>query len=295
MDIKEAIDKYLEFKAVEEGLKINSTVDSYREDLKIFLDYFPYIKTTDDLTDDDLNNFIFEQSLNELKATTIARRMSTLTNFYKFLGTEHIRDGLNYEVVKPKIDKKIPTFFTFQEIEDLLRAPNENIDHEFRDKVMLLTMYSTGLRVSELINLEKKQVNLVERILVIRGKGDKTRTLPLNDLATFYLTSYIDKQKNCHKFDKSKYIFLNNKTNKPITRQYFCTMVKTYAKRAGIEKEVSPHSLRHSFATHLLENGAELRVVQELLGHSNIETTQIYTHLSTSKILDALDLYLKRK
>ena len=295
MDIKEAIEKFLEFKTVEEGLKIPTTIDSYREDLKIFLDYFPHIQNTDDLTDDDLSNFVFEQSLNDLKSTTIARRMSTLTNFYKFLGTEHIKEGLSYEIIKPKIDKKLPVFLTIEEVENLLDAPNENIDHEFRDKVMLVVMYSTGLRVSELINLEKKQLNIEERVIAIRGKGDKTRVIPLNSIAYYYLSNYIDRQKAAHKFDRSKFIFINNKTDKPITRQYFCSMVKLYGQRAGITKDISPHALRHSFATHMLENGASLRIVQELLGHTSIETTQIYTHLSTNKILDALDLYLKRK
>lgn len=157
---------------------------------------------------------------------------------------------------------------------------------------MLLLMYSCGLRVSEMISLEKKSINFEEKILSIKGKGNKERIIPINEVALDYLSHYLNKEL---KTNKTKRVFINKTTKKPLTRQVFFMNLKKYAKRAGIEKEISPHTLRHTFATELLENGADLRIVQTLLGHSNVSTTQIYTHISTKKILNALDLYSKRK
>ena len=157
---------------------------------------------------------------------------------------------------------------------------------------MLLLMYSCGLRVSEMISLEKKSINFEEKILSIKGKGNKERSIPINEVALDYLSHYLNKEL---KTNKTKRVFINKTTKKPLTRQVFFMNLKKYAKRAGIEKEISLHTLRHTFATELLENGADLRIVQTLLGHSNVSTTQIYTHISTKKILNALDLYSKRK
>lgn len=295
MNIYDAIDRFIQFKTVEEGLNINSTILNYKDDLKIFLNYFPYIEDTSDLNSDLIDNFIYEQSLNELSASTITRRISTLSNFFEFLESENICENLVKEFYLPKKEKHIPTFLSLNEIKQLFSIINEDNDIEFRDKTMLLVMYSAGLRVSELINLEKNSINFEEKIITLKGKGNKERSIPINDLALLYLTNYMSKEKKSSRYIRNKYVFVNKNTNKPISRQNFFIRLQKYAEKAGIEKKISPHALRHSFATHLLENGATLRVVQELLGHTNIETTQIYTHLSTKKILNALDLYSKRK
>lgn len=295
MDINDAIELFLEYKAVEEGLNIKSTIQDYKDDFKVFLKYFPNIKTVDDLNDDLIDNFIYEQSLNDLKSSTISRRISTIKNFFLFLENEKIVTNLVKEVILPKKEKHIPTFLTLDEIKNLLNVFDETKITEYRDKTMILVMYSAGLRVSELINLEKKSINFEEKLITLKGKGNKERFVPINDIALNYLNTYLTQNKNNKIFSKSKFLFINKKDGKPLTRQYFFINLNKYAKRAGIDKKISPHTLRHSFATHLLENGADLRVVQELLGHSKIETTQIYTHLSTKKILDALDLYSKRK
>ena len=295
MDINDAIELFLEYKAVEEGLNIKSTIPDYKDDFKVFLKYFPNIKTVDDLNDELIDNFIYEQSLNDLKSSTISRRISTIKNFFLFLENEKIATNLVKEVILPKKEKHIPTFLSIDEIKNLLSVFDETKPTEYRDKTMVLVMYSAGLRVSELINLEKRSINFEEKLITIKGKGNKERFVPLNYIALEYLNNYLSQNKNNKVFSKSKYLFINKKDGKPLTRQYFFVELNKYAKRAGIDKKISPHTLRHSFATHLLENGADLRVVQELLGHSKIETTQIYTHLSTKKILDALDLYSKRK
>ena len=295
MDINDAIELSLEYKAVEEGLNIKSTIPDYKDDFKVFLKYFPNIKTVDDLNDELIDNFIYEQSLNDLKSSTISRRISTIKNFFLFLENEKIATNLVKEVILPKKEKHIPTFLSIDEIKNLLSVFDETKPTEYRDKTMVLVMYSAGLRVSELINLEKRSINFEEKLITLKGKGNKERFVPLNYIAIEYLNNYLSQNKNNKVFSKSKYLFINKKDGKPLTRQYFFVELNKYAKRAGIDKKISPHTLRHSFATHLLENGADLRVVQELLGHSKIETTQIYTHLSTKKILDALDLYSKRK
>lgn len=295
MDINDAIELFLEYKAVEEGLNIKSTIPDYKDDFKMFLKYFPNIKTVDDLNDELIDNFIYEQSLNDLKSSTISRRISTIKNFFLFLENEKIATNLVKEVILPKKEKHIPTFLSIDEIKNLLSVFDETKQTEYRDKTMVLVMYSAGLRVSELINLEKRSINFEEKLITLKGKGNKERFVPLNYIALEYLNNYLSQNKNNKVFSKSKYLFINKKDGKPLTRQYFFVELNKYAKRAGIDKKISPHTLRHSFATHLLENGADLRVVQELLGHSKIETTQIYTHLSTKKILDALDLYSKRK
>lgn len=295
MDINDAIELFLEYKAVEEGLNIKSTIPDYKDDFKVFLKYFPNIKTVDDLNDELIDNFIYEQSLNDLKSSTISRRISTIKNFFLFLENEKIATNLVKEVILPKKEKHIPTFLSIDEIKNLLSVFDETKPTEYRDKTMVLVMYSAGLRVSELINLKKRSINFEEKLITLKGKGNKERFVPLNYIALEYLNNYLSQNKNNKVFSKSKYLFINKKDGKPLTRQYFFVELNKYAKRAGIDKKISPHTLRHSFATHLLENGADLRVVQELLGHSKIETTQIYTHLSTKKILDALDLYSKRK
>jgi len=294
MDIQQAIENFLQHALFEKGLQIQ-TIKDYKEDFKCFLKYFSYIKTTDDLTEDDIENFAYKQGLDELKSSSISRRLSTIKTFYLFLESENIKTNIVHEVIMPKKERHIPNILTLEEVERLLQAPNLNSKSGIRDKAMLEIMYGCGLRVGELVNLVKKSVNYNERIITLIGKGAKERSVPINEYAICFLDKYIvevrDKIPNSLSND---YIFINMR-GKRISRQYFCNQVKKYAKNADIEKEISPHTLRHSFATHFLENGANLRTVQRILGHTNAETTQIYTHLSNKTIHNAYDLYWKRK
>ena len=173
-------------------------------------------------------------------------------------------------------------------------APDMTKKEGIRDRAMLEVMYASGLRVSELLNLTKGNVNMSKGILTIIGKGSKERRVPIGDFALEYLDKYMTEVRDKIKKLSTNVIFLN-KFNEPISRQYFHRIIKKYAAQVGITKDISPHTLRHSFATHLLEHGAQLRVVQEMLGHADISTTQIYTTITQNRILAAYDMYTKRK
>ena len=181
-----------------------------------------------------------------------------------------------------------------EEIDRLLDAPDTSKGDGLRDKAMLEVMYASGLRVSELLNLERERLNIKTGVISVMGKGAKERKVPIGEFALDYVIQYIETVRRKNRGKKSKYLFLS-KYGEPLSRQYFFKQIKKYALLAGIEVNISPHTLRHCFATHLLENGAELRAVQSMLGHSNIATTQIYTHISTKRIVSAYDLYMNKK
>ena len=294
MNINDAIEQFFQFSLIEKGLQ-KTTIEGYREDFKCFFRYFPSIKDTDDLSDQDIQNFMYKQGIDEFEASTISRRVSTITVFFKFLEHENIRKGLVTEVLLPKKEKHIPIFLTVEEVQRLLNVPNLNTDNGIMDKAMLEIAYGCGLRVSELCTLKTRSVNFQEKFVKIFGKGAKERIVPINDYALYSLNEYLFKVRpKLLNNKKSDFIFVNKKGN-AYNREVFFNKLKKYAKQANIEKNISPHSLRHSFATHLLENGANIRTVQQMLGHTNAETTQIYTHLSNKTIHDSYDLYWKRK
>ncbi len=294
MKLDDARDLFIQYLLVEKGLTPN-TVNNYLDDLNLF---FSLIKSdvsdTKDLKGEHIYQLIREQSINGLSATTITRRLSTIRNFYLFLQREHLLEIKIPNIEPPKIGIHYPTCLTMEEVEQLLDAPDITTDAGMRDKAMLELMYASGLRVSELLSLERSMLNLENGLVRIFGKGRKERIIPIGDYAIEYLQKYIQEVRHRNVGRNSKYVFLNRQ-GKPLSRQYFFQKIKEYAQKVGINKEISPHTLRHCFATHLLENGAELRAVQEMLGHSNIATTQIYTHISTNRILSAYDLYSKRK
>jgi integrase/recombinase XerD len=294
MDIKLALNKYFQYLTVEKGLSKN-TINNYRDDLNHFLNAFNNEKkSTDDLLGSDLNDFVILQSRSGKKTNTINRRLSATRNFFLFLQKEQLFNERLPQVKPPKLASNLPSILSIEEVEALLIAPQEDNDAEMRDKAMLEVMYASGLRVSELLNLKRSQINYQKGIITIYGKGNKERRIPIGDYAIEYVIKYIEgsRYKNINR--DSPYLFLN-RYGKPISRQFFFLRIKKYAKRVGIDRSISPHTLRHCFATHMLENGAELRAVQEMLGHTSIATTQIYTHLSQKRILSAFDLYSKRK
>lgn len=294
MEIQQAIELFLQYCLFEKGLQ-KQTLINYKDDFKAFFKYFPYINTTEQLSENDIVDFTYKQGLDELRATTISRRISTIKNFYIFLEKEGIKNYLSSEIILPKKDKHIPSILTLEEIERLLDTPDISSKSGLRDRAMIEVMYACGLRVSEIINMKIKSINFQEKIIQITGKGNKTRNIPISEIAIYYLNKYIKEARTHIKGSKnSDFIFLNL-NGKKLTRQYFFEIIKKYANIAKIEKNISPHTLRHSFATHLLENGANLRTVQQMLGHTNAETTQIYTHLSNKTIHKTYDLYWKRK
>ena len=297
MEIIDALDLYRQHLIVEKGLSL-LTVNSYIDDITRFFDYLKDNgvdkKDTTELYPNDLNEFVaYQRSIGRV-ATTIDRRVSSIKGFYIFLKKEGYYNDEIPEVETYKKPERLPTCLSVEEVELLLDAPKMNNPSSIRDKAMLELMYASGLRVSELLNLEKKNINLKKGIVTIFGKGAKERKVPMGDFAQEYVVKYLSEARGKLNGDKSKYLFVN-KEGKPLSRVYFFKQIRKYALEVGISTPISPHTLRHCFATHMLEGGVQLRTVQEMLGHSNISTTQIYTHVSSKRILSAYDLFMKTK
>ena len=280
MDIVNDFQKYL----LIDRKYSDNTIKSYINDINLFINYLDkkHLKY-DNLTKDNIVDYI-----KEIKKTktdrTIAHNISTLRGFYKFLLiNNYIKyDPLEY-VVLPKISKTLPTVLTIEEVDKLLDIKLVD-NYSYRNKAMLELMYATGLRVSELVNLKTTDIFLEECFVRTMGKGSKERVIPFGDIALEALETYITKYRDTFfKKEISDYLFLNNH-GKKMTRQGFFKMLQKEAKFKGIKKEFSPHTLRHSFATHLLSGGADLRSIQEMLGHSNLSTTGIYTHISREEL-----------
>ena len=285
------INKYIDYLKYERKLS-NNTVMSYSNDLNDLYAFFneDIIK----VTYKDLVKYI--NSLSNLNARSIAHHISVINSFYTYLvNNEYIKDNPSENIKSPKLAKKLPTYLTIDEINKLLDIQLLT-PYDYRNKAMLELLYATGLRISELISLEFSNIDIDNSILRVIGKGSKERLVPFNDSASKYLKLYIDYYRDEILNGKySDYLFISN-AKKPITRQGFFKIIKTEVNRAGIKKDVSPHVLRHSFATHLLANGADIRVIQELLGHSNIVTTEIYTHVVNEKVKkDYEDAHLRSK
>ena len=269
---------YLEYLKYERRLSDN-TIDSYGENLLMLLDYTK--KDSLKLSSEDIRNYLFNI---DASAKTKAHYLSVFNSFYNYMIFNKKIDQNPCDSIKaPKLEKKLPNYLNYEEINKLLDIRLiKPID--YRNKAMLEVLFATGIRISELINLELNQIDFDECIIRVVGKGKKMRIVPLGDTAINYLKLYIEEyRKFLVKTQVNNYIFINKDGNK-ISRQGFFKILKKLAQEAGIKKEVSPHTLRHSFATHLLNNGADLRVIQELLGHENLVTTEIYSHLSNKKI-----------
>ena len=267
----------------------NNTIESYKRDLTKFYVYID--KDLKKVSKDDIKDYLkhlYDDNMNE---RSIARNISTLKTFYKFLNiTKIINNNPVDSISSPKLGKKLPNTLSEEDINKLLDI--KLIDnYSYRNKAMLELMYATGLRVSELVNLKVYDVNLEEAIVKTMGKGSKERIIPIGDYALNALKIYINEYRSSlFKREVNDYLFLNNH-GKPMTRQGFFKIIKKLASEQGITKEFSPHTLRHSFATHLLSHGADLRIIQELLGHSDVSTTQIYTHVSNEELEDTFKKY----
>lgn len=274
--IEEFID-YLRF----ERKYSENTISSYKRDLNKMNIYIK--KEFTKLNKKDIQNYIQKLSKEE-NTSSVSRCISTLKSFYKFLEiNKYTNSNPLTTITNPKTQKKLPKVLSEEEIDKLLDI-NLNTNFDYRNKAMLELMYSSGLRVSELVNLKVNDIDLVNSSVRIFGKGSKERIIPLNDYATIALKNYILYYRtSLFKHGENNYLFLNNHGNK-MTRQGFFKILSKIAKEKNIKTELSPHTLRHSFATHLLKHGADLRSIQELLGHSDISTTQIYTHITEERL-----------
>lgn len=292
MTLIDAFENFLQYCRFEKTLT-NQTIQDYKEDFLQFQRYYPDKKELTDLNKNDLNDFSYDQALNGLSPATIARRIATIKNFYMFLESDNLAKGIiSEEITIPKKDKTLPQVLSEEEINQLLNAPDLTSEKGIRDYAVLEILYSCGLRVSEAANLQINQINEQEEIINILGKGKKERIVPIRKSALKAVKTYISEVRNKHLVIDKKAVFIGKK-GKRMSRQTLYNIVVNNAKLAGIQKEIHPHTLRHSFATHLLDNGADLRVVQELLGHTNIGTTQIYTHVTTKTLVKSYDLYRK--
>ena len=277
------IDQFIDFYWLTTGASKN-TLSAYRSDLKIFsqwLNETSLIEVNKKLIQD---YFLYRQST-KISSSTQSRVLTCLHSFYQFLLDNNlINTDPTEQLSYPKLEKKLPVFLNIQEVEKLLEAPNSSSLFGQRDRAMLELLYSCGLRVSELINLSYHNINIKEEFIRIHGKGNKERILPMGEIAIDYLTTYESNSRPILlKNGQSDSYFLSNR-GKAMSRQNFFYIIKAYATQAGIEKPLSPHSLRHAFATHLVQKGADLRSVQLMLGHSDISSTQLYTHIQNAQL-----------
>ncbi|MFD1125895.1 site-specific tyrosine recombinase XerD [Lentilactobacillus raoultii] len=280
--MKEQLADYLHFLRVERGLSEN-TILSYRQDLTDASRFFQ--RNTQKWTEVDqflILNYLEHLQQEKKSQGTIIRTVSSLRSFFRYLAQFGVvSDDPMLKVDSPKKAQTLPDVLTQAEVGRLLSMPNVSRPLGIRDRAILETLYATGLRVSELVNLRLTDLHLPMKLIQVVGKGDRERIIPIGEVAIDWLTRYLKTTRIdlLKKRRNTDYVFLNAH-GRQLTRQAIWQMIKKYVSLAGIKRHVTPHTLRHSFATHLLENGADLRVVQELLGHANISTTQIYTHVS---------------
>ncbi len=281
---------YLDYLEYERKLS-NNTLKSYKNDLKKFDMFFK--GGLKEITYKDLQRYV--SSIQDMNTRSIAHHITVINSFYMFLQNDGIiTDNPCTNIASPKIPKKLPVFLTEEETDKLLNI-NLVTPYDYRNKAMLELLYATGLRISELCNLKLIDIDIENCFVRVFGKGKKERIVPVTDLALKYLKLYIGNYRNIILKSKvSEYLFISNSLNN-ITRQGFFKIIKKECKRAGITKNVSPHVLRHSFATHLLKHGADLRIIQELLGHEDISTTQIYAHLVNEKLKEDYQCHPRNK
>ena len=279
---------YLHYLKVERGLSEN-TINSYGIDLKLFLEYLREneIPSFKQVNKEVIVNYMQAEKNNNKANSSILRSVSSLRKFFQYLAQEKIIEKDPMLLIDtPKKKQHLPQVLTKEEVEKLLHSPNTGQVLGLRDRAMLELMYATGLRISEIINLKLKDLHLTMGTLQTLGKGHKERIVPVGDEAIKWVNRYLEEARpKLLKQKRSNYLFLNFHGNN-LTRQGVWKNLKAEVRKAGIQKNITPHTLRHSFATHILENGADLRIVQELLGHADISTTQIYTHLSNKQLAD---------
>jgi integrase/recombinase XerD len=286
-------DRFLTYLAVEKGVAAN-TLDAYRRDLTR---YFRMVdrQGPDDVRRDDIQSFLSRMAEEGVSARSAARCLAAVRGLHRFL----LRDGLasvdpTIAVETPRGWQRLPRTLSGDEVESLLSQPDRTTPQGIRDTAMLELLYATGLRVSELTGLRVRDVNLEREFLLVMGKGSKERVVPFGEIAARALRHYLSAARALLlKGAESDAMFISSR-RRQITRQMFWERLRLYARKAGIRKHVSPHALRHSFATHLLDNGADLRSVQAMLGHADISTTQIYTQVSRERLRQVYEKYHPR-
>lgn len=292
---KKILDDYQIYLITVKYMNENTSVSSYIEDLYKYLEYMENknIKSALKIKYDDIVNYLKYLDDNKYMVTSITRKIVSIKLFHKYISDKYNIENVSLKINNPKFYRKLPKILTIEEVDKLLDI-NLITPFDYRNKAMLELMYSSGLRVSELVDLKLSNIDLENSYVRCMGKGKKERIVPIGEIALEYLKIYINEYRNSMlKGYYTENIFLNNH-GKNITRQGFFLIIKSIAKEKEIDKNITPHMLRHSFATHLLNNGADLRTIQEMLGHSNISTTQIYTNISSDILKENYDLYKRR-
>ena len=287
-------DYIIELKTIKQRDK-DTTVNSYSEDIYKYLEYMESknISSALDISYNNLLDYLKYLDDNKYEVSSVARKIVSIKAFHKYLSENYNVIDISTKINTPRFYRKLPNILTIEEVDNLLDIKLDT-PFDYRNKAMLELMYSSGLRVSELINLELSDIDLNNNYVRCFGKGSKERIVPIGEYYSKYLSIYINEYRDSMK--KSYYtekIFLNNH-GKEMTRQGFFKIIKKIAKDKDINKNITPHMLRHSFATHLLNNGADLRTIQEMLGHSSISTTQIYTNVTNDILKENYDLYKRR-
>ena len=279
------LSSFLDFLYIQKGLS-NNTAYSYQNDL---LDYYQWCfdtykthpKTGEIINANDYVSYLFN---NGLKSSSVNRKISSIKTFYKYLIKKKVIQFSPFDdLIMPKKPNYLPISMSERDVEILLNSPKKDVLIEMRDKAMIEMLYATGMRISELVNLKITDIDLKRCVVKVFGKGSKERLIPFGEIAAEFICLYLNTRNN----DKSKAVFLSNRGS-AITRGAFWQRIKIYLNREGLKSSISPHTLRHAFATHLLNRGADLRSVQILLGHSDLSTTQIYTHIAKKRLGEIL-------
>ena len=292
MKIDYAIKDFINYCTFEKGLS-DRTKESYTNDLDVYKEFLnkKLITEVEDITSDHIKDFLKER--NQEETTTIAHNLTVIKNFHTYLLKQNIvKTNASEFIERPKLRKSLPKTLSIEDIDKLLDI-KLTTEFDYRNKAMLELKYGTGLRVSEIVNLTVNDIDMTNCLIRIMGKGSKEREVPLGEYSIHYLKLYIEIRPSMLKKDSSDKLFLNNH-GKGMTRQGFFKNLKQILKEKGLNPEVSPHTLRHSFATHLVNRGADLRSIQEMLGHADISTTKIYTRVSDDKVKQDYNEYHPR-
>ena len=298
MDWNQAIEEYKSYLKIERGLSMNS-ISSYENDVISLKDYLLNNKVKESPTEcspETINSFIYNSSKNN-SSRSQARKISGLKSFFKFLVFEgYLKTSPMSNIDSPKLGRKLPDILNVEEISKMINSIDEKENFGQRNKTIIEILYGTGIRVSELIELRISNIFFKENIIRVLGKGEKERFVPLGIKAKKSINDYINTKRSLQKVEESSNdILILSKYGKKLTRHMIFTLIRNISKNCGINKKISPHTFRHSFASHLLKNGADLRSIQLILGHENITTTEIYTHLDSKHLLTIMKKYHPRK
>jgi len=297
MQMEDQIRDFIHFLTIEKGLAKN-TIVSYERDLKSYWYYLKNIERINEWNDSrrvNIMHFLAQLKDQGKSSKTVARHIASIRSFHQFLLREKVTNqDPTVHIETPQPERSLPKVLSMEEVEALLEAPKVMDHFGLRDKAMLELLYATGMRVSEIIQLDISDVHAAMGFVRCVGKGNKERIIPIGQTALNAIEAYLQKGRGkLASHNRTNSLFLNHHGNR-LTRQGFWKILKKLTKEANIEKEITPHTLRHSFATHLLMNGADLRAVQEMLGHADISTTQIYTHITNVRIKDVYSKFHPR-